>query len=322
MISIVITAYKEEKTVANALKYLADPVYSGYKEKMMIFQVSPDKATLSAGANYIKTLVNPNLVFHQIQDEQTGKPHALNKALKNIKSDILVLTDGDVSFEENALKVLIDDFEAKNFDIACGQVISQNPRSSFMGYISHMMTRAAHHKRNVELLGIFEGKGTRFVKKNKFFPLSGYILIFNKTKLDQALGEEFVFPTDCLVEDAYLSYVSFNYKLKLGYIPEAKVRVKFPNTFSDYFKQKKRSTGGFLQLWKYGIVKKETNSRSFWQEFSYFWFPIRFATSFKELIWSLSFFPIRFYLWIVMWWERKMLHKNFEKTWVRIESTK
>jgi biofilm PGA synthesis N-glycosyltransferase PgaC len=311
MITVILTAYKEEKTISKALKFIADPTCSGYTDQIHLIQISPDKQTLSTATNFIKSVHNPNLKFEQIKDPGKSKPNALNMALEKTNSDLVILTDGDVSFAKNALKILVSDFKQNNYDLAGGRPVSTNERSEFMGYISHLMTTAAHDKRIKELNA-----------DHKFFPLSGYMLILNKKKFETKTGEKLRIPDDCLVDDAYISYKYFNNGFKLGYIPEAKVKVKFPTTLGDYFKQKKRSTGGYLQLWKYNIVTKDTNSRSIWQELKYFFFPLKFAKKPIEFFYSLIFYPVRLYLWAVMWFERKLRNKAFSQTWVRVESTK
>jgi cellulose synthase/poly-beta-1,6-N-acetylglucosamine synthase-like glycosyltransferase len=320
--SIILTAFKEPNSVANALKYLADPKYSGYEGNINIIQVSPDKDTIKKAKDYIKTVKNPNLGFLQLIDDNLGKPHALNQALKKVSSSIVIMTDGDVQFEKGTLGKLIDEIEKGNYDALTGQPVSSNPRNSFMGFVSHLMVAAAHHKRSIELMGKTQGHGAKFIKRKGFFPLSGYILAFDKSKFEGILGEGFVFPGDCLVEDAYLSHVLYNKGLKLGYVPQAKVQVKFPTNIKDYFIQKKRSTGGFLQLWKYGVVTKETKARSFWQDLQYFWFPFKFSRNVIEYIYTIVYFPLRFVLWLSIWWERKVVKKNFVQTWQRVESTK
>ena len=114
----------------------------------------------------------------------------------------------------------------------------------------------------------------------------------------------------------------FNEGGRIEYEPEALVFVKYPTNLKDYFKQKKRSTGGYMQLWEYGIVKPETKSRSFWRELEYFWFPIKYARNLKELFYSFMMYPVRLWLWVQIFWERKIVKKDFVKTWVRVESTK
>jgi cellulose synthase/poly-beta-1,6-N-acetylglucosamine synthase-like glycosyltransferase len=129
-------------------------------------------------------------------------------------------------------------------------------------------------------------------------------------------------PEDTLVEDAYISYVIHNQGGKIVYAPEAVVYVKYPTNMNDFYKQRKRTVGGFVQLWKYGVVTEETKSRSFWRELEYAWFPLKYAQNLKELLWSFMLYPIRLWLWIRIYWERKVLNKSFFKTWVRVESTK
>jgi cellulose synthase/poly-beta-1,6-N-acetylglucosamine synthase-like glycosyltransferase len=131
-----------------------------------------------------------------------------------------------------------------------------------------------------------------------------------------------VIPNDCLVDDAYLSYAIYNKGFKIGYEADAKVFVKYPTYFKDWMAQKLRSAGGFVQLWKYNVIHKETKVRNFYKELEYFWFPLKYAQNLKEFIWSLILYPIRFYMWVRIYWERKVLNKDFSKTWTVIKSTK
>jgi cellulose synthase/poly-beta-1,6-N-acetylglucosamine synthase-like glycosyltransferase len=184
-----------------------------------------------------------------------------------------------------------------------------------LSYWGGLLADAAHHKRNIDLTEHPVGLSTKIVPKRKFFPISGYgALIRNIDELE--------LPKDCLVDDAYISYLIYNLGYRISYAPEAKVLVKYPKTLSDYFLQKKRSVGGYIQLWNYGVVKPETKTRSFWRELEYAWFPIKYAQSLQQLVWSLMMYPTRFWLWLQIYWERKFNEKEFNETWVRIESTK
>ncbi|MCA9385200.1 glycosyltransferase family 2 protein [Candidatus Dojkabacteria bacterium] len=321
-VTVIITAYKEATTIKKALQAIADPSYSKWKQDLEIIQISPDEETLSAGKEYISEIQNPHLTYIQIKDPKKGKPHALNLGFKKAKGQFIVLTDGDVYLQKGALKKILTAIKNTNKAAICGQVRSQNTRKTFMGYISHLMTAAAHHKRMIELSHIHSGYGTKLVQKTNFFPLTGYLFVVDMDKVHQKFPNGITVPEDCLVDDAYISYILYNAGLELGYAPESMVYAKFPTHLNDYLKQKKRSTGGYLQLWKYGVVKTETKSRSFWHELRYAWFPIQYARNLFELLWSVSFYPLRLYLWILIWWEQKIRRKDFASTWVRIESTK
>jgi cellulose synthase/poly-beta-1,6-N-acetylglucosamine synthase-like glycosyltransferase len=126
-----------------------------------------------------------------------------------------------------------------------------------------------------------------------------------------------------LSDDAYISYSIRNMGLDIAYVPEAICYVKYPTNLSDYYKQKVRAMGGFRQLKRMGVFKKDKQSRSFLIELKYTFFVLRYAENMEELFWSLLLFPVRLITWIRIFWERDILKKDMPKGgWERIESTK
>lgn len=317
MISIILTAYKEEKTIGMAIDALINPVFSGFTDKVELIQISPDEPTLIAGKDAFEAAKNKNATFHQIKDPGKGKPTALNLGIKEAKGEIVVFTDGDVAFQQNALKNLIEKFsESEKFGAVTGRPASIDSKGNMMGYFGHLLADGNHYRREIDLAHANLEKGKLLVKRHTFAPMSGYIMAVRKSLLD------FELPSDVFVDDAYISYMVFNKNYEIAYEPEATCSIKYPKTLSDYFKQKKRSVGGYIQLWKYGIVTKETKSRSFWQELEMVWFPFKYAKNLMQFIWSSLLLPIRLWLWLEIFFEQKILHKDFDKVWVRVESTK
>lgn len=315
MVSVLLTSYKEPKSVGRAIQSIADSTYSGYKKKLEIIQISPDTETLEAGKHTADKY--PYIEYIQIKDPKQGKPAALNLGLQKASGDIIIFTDGDVYFGKNAVRYLIDKFkEDENIGGVSGRPISSDARNSIMGYYGHLFADANHYRRRIDLEEAPQEKSKIFVKKHRFFPLSGYIMAVKKNLID------FNLPPDVLVDDAYVSYQIFNKGYKLAYEPQAYCYIKYPNTLNDYFKQKKRSTGGYIQLWEYGIVSEDTKSRSPWHELELFWFPFKYASSIKEFLWSVLLIPIRALLWGQIIWDQKIRKKNFDEVWVRVESTK
>lgn len=313
MISVLITAFKEEKTIAKCIESICDQSYSGIMDDFELLLACPDAPTYNAALEMVKQLkIEDKFVF--LKDPAKGKPFALNMLMDMAKGDILVFTDGDVFFEKDSVKNLVQHFNNSNVELVTGRPKSIDLRNNMMGYFGHLLSDAAHHKRTVDLTNNPVGKSLNFVKKRDFFPVSGYIYAAKKSDIR--------FPADCLVDDAYISYVVFNKGGRIEYEPNAIAYVKYPTNLSDYFKQKARSTGGYMQLWQYNVVKKSTKTRSFFRELEYFWFPIQYAKNIKEFFWTLMLYPIRLWLWIKIFWDRKIIKKDFIKTWVRIESTK
>ncbi|BCX13930.1 MAG: hypothetical protein KatS3mg085_462 [Candidatus Dojkabacteria bacterium] len=328
-VSLIITAYKEADTIKKTIETLADPNYSGYTGDFELIVAAPDKETKDSAYEVVKRLNIKNFTYIQDPGRKfgKGKPTALNLCIEKASGDILVFTDGDVFLEKDAVKNLITTLITENATLVSGRPKSMEPKNKRMSYLGHLLADAAHHKRTIELTPNPQGKSTKIVSKINFFPVSGYLWairkdfldILPKHKVDFGIG---IFPENTLVDDAYISYVVHNNGGKIRYSPNAIVYVKYANNLKDYMAQKKRSTGGYVQLWEFGVVKPETKARSFKKELEYFWFPIKYARNFKELLWSLSLYPIRLWLWLMIYWERRVLKKDFIKTWTRIESTK
>jgi cellulose synthase/poly-beta-1,6-N-acetylglucosamine synthase-like glycosyltransferase len=312
MLSVIITSFKEPKTIGKCIECIGNSKYSGIPVPFEILQVSPDKETLEFGRIAAEKLGLNSNEFRQIVDPSKGKPFALKMALNEAKGDILILTDGDTYFDKNAVKELIKPFKDRKTGGVSGRPISADSKDTKMGYYGNLLADSAHHRRSTTM-DLVENEDF-YISKDQFFPMSGYIMAIRKTKFD--------IPQDVLSDDAYISYVLRNKGYEIGYTPKARCFVKYPTTLKDYYKQKVRSIGGFIQLEKYNIFKRDKQSRSFFIELGYFFFVFKYAKTFQEFIWSLFLFPIRLWTWIRIFWERRVLNKDFKKTWTRIESTK
>ena len=312
MISIIITSWKEPKTIGKCIKCIVDKKYSGLNEDFEVIQVSPDKETLEAGLYTAKKLHLNNKEFIQIQDPRKGKPSALKLAFKKARGDIWILTDGDTYFEKNAVKYLLEPFKNSKVGGVSGRPAAMNKKNSMFGYWGHLLSDAAHHRR---IITMNKREGNYYLSNQEFFPMSGYIMAVRNFNFD--------IPPNVLSDDAYLSYSIRNIGKEIAYAPLAKCYVKYPTNLKDYYKQKVRSLGGFIQLEEFGVFQKDKQSRSFLIELKYASFVLKYATNLKEFIWSLTLFPVRLITWIKIFWERVILKKDMPKTgWERIQSTK
>lgn len=322
MVSILITAFKEQKTIGKAVEVFLNPETNNFRDFELLI-ICPDEETWRAALRQAQGKPTKNNInIQRVKDPGKGKPVALNMAFKQAKGEILLLTDGDTFVGDNVIEKMLHHFNDEKVGGVTGRPVAMNVNEGMLGYYGKLLADAAHHKRMVTMVPEATGKSMKFVSKQPgFFVLSGYISMIRNIGL--------AVPEDVLSDDAYLSYILHEKGYKIEYEPEAMVYIKYPTTLNDWYKQKLRSLGGYVQLWKYGVVKPETRTRSFFQEIQYFWFPIVYAfrqgninEKIKHLIWSLLLYPIRLWLWIKIWYERKILNKSFEKTWVRIESTK
>ena len=313
MISVIITSFKEPRTIRKCISSIADKKYSGIPKPFEIIQVSPDELTLKQGKKEANRLGLSKKQYVQIKDPQKGKPFALKMAIQKAKGGIIIFTDGDVFFEEKAVNELLKPFENSKVGGVSGRPISQDSRDNKFGYWGHLLSDSGDHRRK-KLMEEIEGKDY-FVSNETFFPMSGYIMAIRNIDIPV--------PKEALSEDAYISYYLRNNDFEIAYTPNAICYVKFPSNLKDYYKQKVRSVGGFKQLQRMGVFERDKQSRSFFIELPYAFYVLKYAKNIEEFYWSLLLFPVRLMTWIKIMWERGILKKGMgEKGWERIESTK
>jgi len=293
MISIIITAFKEVESVYRAILKFRPQLHIGDE----ILVVAPDKETEEVcksikGVRYIK-------------DPGVGKPAALNIAFREAKGDILVLTDGDVYPNQYAVRELTKFFaHSQKVGAVSGRPMSISPRTKMLGYWSHLLVDMADKMRR------------RCTKERESMVCTGYLYAISRRAI-----EGMNMPEDILSDDAYISYYIENKGFKILYSAGAQVFVKYPSTFSDWIKQKARSTGGYTQLEQLGVAPKNP-MRGLKQEAKEIITIFKYAKNLKEFTWTGMLVLARIYLWLRIYYERRIKQKSFEETWTRIETTK
>jgi len=290
-VTVIITSAHEPQTINRAVKAVLD---QDFLEILEILVVSPDRQTLNAAKESAKNSQKVKL----IQDQGLGKPAALNLAFEKAKGEILVLTDGDVYIEKEALKNLLAAFEDHKVGGVCGRPIPLNPRDNIFGFWAHFLTDSAHKIR--------EQKS----KNCQFIELSGYLLAIRK-KLVKPI------PTETLADDLYLSRLVAKNGFKTAYAPKAKVFVKYPTNISDWFAQKQRSA---FEYWQ----KKDRSERTMRSPLQEFLWGIKFLGYPKnlfEIFWLLILFFARAILWTKILILR-LFKKRKKELWLPVKSTK
>ena len=291
MLSIIITSYNEPQTIGRAIESFLN---QDIKDKFEILVVAPDIETGEIAKQYSKT--------KWIKDKREGKPAALNLAIKEAKGEFLIFTDGDVFVSQDSVEQLLKPFKDPTVGIVSGRPISLNTRKTMLGYWSHLLTDEGAHT-------------TRLDRTNnkQFIVVSGYLFamrnIINRV------------PEDVLSEDAIISHTIWQKGYFTDYAPNAKVYVKYPNTFADWILQKKRSAGGYQQIKNH--FRNPPRMRSLTREIMHGWYkPLIYAKNPKELIYSLLLYPARLYLWFVIFKDINIKKVNILDIWKPIESTK
>jgi len=291
MISIIITAYKEEKTIGKAI----EAVLSQKLKDFEIIVSAPDEETLEVARKYARK----NKRIKILKDKGKGKPAALNMIVKNAKGDLIVLTDGDVYVGKDSISKLISVLDDKKIGAVTGCPVSVNSRANRMGYWAYMLTAIADEIRN------------KSMKNGSSIFCSGYLFAIRKSLFPHL-------PEELLSEDGYVSQKVYEKGFKIGYREDSKVYVKYPGNFSDWIKQKKRSAGGYNQIKKMTSVSLRSFS---WESSGAFMF-FKYPSNFLEWIWLFELFVSRVYLWFAIYRDINIKKKSQKEIWQRVESTK
>lgn len=290
--SVIITAKQEEKTVGRAIEAFLSQMDS---QKGELIVISPDEKTLAVAQQYSKKIP----FIKVVRDIGKGKPTALNQALKVAKSEIIILSDGDVYVDKQALASILKSFANLEVGLVTGRPVSLNKKNNLFGFWSHLLTEIAHQIRSSR------------VKAGQIVEGSGYLLAFRRRLINRI-------PRQALAEDIWISRTIFQKGFLTDYAPQAKVYVCHPTNYQDWLKQKIRSTGGTQQSFVVGLPKM----RSFRQEIRGIFRVITYPRSLKEFYWVLLLLLARLDLWRRIFIRVKIRKESFATLWRRVESTK
>ncbi|GIW57121.1 MAG: hypothetical protein KatS3mg083_066 [Candidatus Dojkabacteria bacterium] len=303
--SLIITAWNEPQTVSNNLEAVLDQKYDNLLPDSEIILVCPDKETYNAAKEVIvKYRFNK---FTYIRDPQKGKPYALNLAFEKAKGEILICTDGDVVIDSGALRHLVELFDRNpKIGIVSGRPVAQDDKHSLFGYWGNLLADAAHFKRLKEF------------NHNRNYFVSGYLFAMRREA-------DIKLPEDIMSDDAWISITMILKGYLVGYAAYARVYVKYPTNLRDWFRQKRRSAGGYIQLRKFfkkGYLDTALPKRDFFEELKFFVFPLFYAKNLKQFLYSVALYPMRLILWIIIFYDKIKNNQTASRLWIRIESTK
>jgi cellulose synthase/poly-beta-1,6-N-acetylglucosamine synthase-like glycosyltransferase len=294
MIAILVTAYREPDTIGPALEALSHSAAEIADQPVEIIVVCPDDETASVAQFYPGVRV--------LRDPARGKPAALNLGLAQARGDIIAMTDGDVRIGPGALAALIAPFDDPHTAAVSGRPVSCSPRSTLLGYWSHLLTEAGAHAERLKR-----------DQTGQFFVCSGYLYAIRAGLVTHI-------PEDALAEDAVVSHLIGQQGYRIRYAPAAEVAVRYPSTYADWLRQKVRSTGGYAQPI---IARSPLQMRSFRHEaLAGTWRALRYPRTLREFLWTLLLFGARLHLWLLVFWNVRVRQRPLTDLWQRVESTK
>ncbi len=291
MISIVITAFKEPKTIGKAIESFLN---QNIGEKYELIVSAPDKETQEISKKYKKVKI--------FKDPGKGKSYALNLLLNKLKGEIIILSDGDVYVSENSVNEILKKFEDKKVGCVTGRPFPLEDKKTKYGYWANFLFDSADKlRKNLE-------------DKNEFLECSGYLWAFRKGVIKN-------FPSD-VAEDTIIPYFFYERGYQIRYSEKSLVYVKNVDNWKDWISQKVRTSRAHETLDKYVDTKKIPRTKTFSNELAGIFSILSYPKNLKELFWSLELAFARLYMWGVVFFE-VYIRKNYHRdNWERVESTK
>lgn len=226
-LSIVMAVYNEEKNIKNILtKLVAQSFSRDVREIVVVSSGSTDKTN-----EIIQTIQSP-LVTLVKEEIRNGKVYALKKAIPFVRGGNVLLIDGDVDVEDGFIKECFSCIRSQQTPCT-GKIVPVQGKSKFFYRLSILGCEAWNALRN------------RSDKAGTFLYPSGYTILLPKN--------DFVYGIECMGkttinDDGLLSLVLFRKGVLFHYCDDLQVRVVFPQSILDFFRQKIRTRMGRRQV--------------------------------------------------------------------------
>lgn len=293
-LSIGVTTYNEEQTIDKVLELLIE---ESPRSSEIIVVAGGEDRTVEVVSSYARK--DPRIKLLK-EETRRGKPAALNQILKAASGKIIILTDGDVFPERGALSRLIGAFKDRHLGAACGRVVPTNDRGSMLGFWAHFLYDTADAQR------------VKTCASKAFFHLTGYLCAVRSG----VVGEV---PEDLLADDAVIGLLVRERGYLVGYVRDAVVEVTFPQSISDFLRQKRRTLAGFLQIEE----RFGRRDRSLVQEGREgFLSGFRYSRSLREVFYFLALCFFRGFAWALAYYDFKIMRKRLVEAWEFAETTK
>ena len=247
LVSVLVPAYNEEKSIGRCIEALLCQDYGGPMEIIVIDDGSSDSTAKIISTYPVK--------FIDLK-KNGGKANALNRGIEEAKGDILVFTDSDSNMVKDTIsclvKTLMDDSDAQ---MVTGTVLINNPeKSSVMRRIMIYCQMIEYHLEQ-EIMRYLQGLG-------------GNILVCPgpSTAVRRSVCDVVRFSDDTIVEDADFTVNVLQKSMKVVQNPQAKVYTNAPETLGAWYKQRTRWWFGYLQVWK---IHRRWSVGNTWMVYNY-----------------------------------------------------
>lgn len=231
-ISILVSAYNEEKSILSTLESISKQHYPGQMEVILVNDGSTDNTSK------IVNSINPQYSWLKFIDNSVnkGKAACLNEALSIATSEIILTVDGDSYLYKNALTHIVGRYlsDPTHTAAVAGAVLVRNSRHNFVAKVQEWdyFHGIAAIKR---LQSLYQGT---LVAQGAFSLYKASVL-----------REVGAWP-HCVGEDIVLTWAILKKGYRVGFAEDACLFTNAPDTWMQFFKQRQRWSRGLIEAFK------------------------------------------------------------------------
>ena len=166
----------------------------------------------------------------RIEDKRRGKASAINYILSNATGDVILFVSADTLPKKGSFSRLIATLQMSNVGIVCGNPVPVNPPTSLVGKL-------------VQLLWSFHGHVFAELNDSGLARHATEIFCIRKGIVNRI-------PAETVNDDAYLAVMAKKKGWLIKFDAQSQVLICGPNTFQEYFQQRRRIIFGHYQIRK------------------------------------------------------------------------
>lgn len=231
-ISILIAAFNEAEYIEQTLKSITNQDYPGHVQVLLIDDGSADDTYKIANEYLVAPDSEMSMQVFKMK-HNSGKANALNFGLEHASNETIVTIDGDTVLHKKALENLVSNLVEgpDNTAAVAGTVLVHNSRKSL---ITRMQEWDYFHGISVikRIQSLFQGT----------LVAQGAFSVYNKQAIQDVGG----WP-NTVGEDIVLTWGLLEKGYRVGYAENAFVFTNVPETYGQFFRQRKRWSRGLME---------------------------------------------------------------------------
>lgn len=245
-VTVMIVAHNEEKVIKEKLENVITNDYPSERIKYLISSDNSNDLTNNIVRDFIISHPMLNMELYEAR-ERKGKTNAQNEAQKLVNTEILIMTDANSLFRENAIRELVSTFVSEDIYYVCGNLVYVNEHTSMSSTSESTYWNLDLEMRRIEssIQTITAGNGSIYACRNKEYidldPIQSHD--GNFPRLFALQGKKAKFNPDAIayekagetIEDEYKRKVRMNRGILRNILPNIQILNVFKYKWYTYF---------------------------------------------------------------------------------------